>query len=143
MLLNVSYNNKEITQKIDSEVGKPYSLKERIQLGGIGSPRLVITETSIQIYNLLILDNNRNVCNIEMRPEGIIVGFRSLLESYALIIPYYKLSLYKSKAEEYSIHRDNYFIKIEAKAKDKSVHRFMNKLLEAKAQVSPPRIEDL
>ncbi|MAO07193.1 MAG: hypothetical protein CL596_00610 [Alteromonas sp.] len=143
MLLNVSYNNKEITQKIDSEVGKPYSLKERIQLGGIGSPRLVITETSIQIYNLLILDNNRNVCNIEMRPEGIIVGFRSLLESYALIIPYYKLSLYKGKAEEYSIHRDNYFIKIEAKAKDKSVHRFMNKLLEAKAQVSPPRIEDL
>ena len=97
MLLNVSYNNKQISRKIDAEVGKPFSLKERIKLGGIGSSKLIITETSVQIHNLLILDNNRNQCNIEMRPNGILVGFRSLLESYVLVIPYYKLSLYKGK----------------------------------------------
>ena len=77
MLLNVSYNNKQVKDKIDIEVGKPFTLKERFKMGGIDSPRLVITESSLQIYNLLQLDNNRNVCNIEMRPNGIILGFRS------------------------------------------------------------------
>ncbi|MDT0556077.1 hypothetical protein [Patiriisocius hiemis] len=143
MLLNVSYNNKEITRKIDAEVGKPFTLAERIKRKGIGSSKLIITETSIQIHNLLILDTNRNQCNIEMRPNGIIVGFRSLLESYALVIPYYKLNLYKGKAEEYSIYRDDYFIKIEAKAKDKATHKFIQKVLNAKANNAPTRIEDL
>ncbi len=69
MLLNVSYNDKQIRKKIETEVGKPFSLKERIELGGIGSSKLIITETSVQIHNLLILDNNRNQCNIEMRPN--------------------------------------------------------------------------
>ncbi|RMA57057.1 hypothetical protein [Ulvibacter antarcticus] len=143
MLLNVSYNNREITAKIDHEVGKPFTLAERFKMRGIGSTKLIITETSIQIHNLLILDNNRNQCNIELRPKGIIIGFRSLLESYALVIPYYKLVIYKGKAEEYSFHRDNYFIKIEAKASNTVVHRFITKMLSAKAASAETRIEDL
>ena len=67
MLVNVSYNNKQIDRKITQQVGKPYSLIERFKLKGIGSPKLIITKTSIQINNLLILDNNRNQCNIENR----------------------------------------------------------------------------
>lgn len=143
MLLNVSYNNKQTSRRIDEEVGKPFPLATRFKMRGIGSSKLIITETSIQINNLLMLDNNRNQCNIEMRPNGIIVGFRSLLESYALVIPYYKLVLYKGKSEEYSIYRDNYFIKIEAKPKDKATHNFMSKVLAAKAEATPTRLEDL
>lgn len=143
MLLNVSYNNKQIYKTIDNEVGKPFPLSTRIKMRGIGSSKLIITETSIQIHNLLILDSNRNQCNIEMRPNGIIVGFRSLLESYALVIPYYKLVLYKGKTEEYSLYRDNYFIKIEAKAKDTATHKFMSKILAKKAEATPTRLEDL
>lgn len=143
MLLNVSYNNKQYAKKIDEEVGAPFSLATRIKMRGIGSSKLIISEASVQIANLLMLDNNRDQCNIEMRPNGIIVGFRSLLESYALVIPYYKLVLYKGKAEEYSIYRDHYFIKIEAKAKDKATHNFMNKVLAAKAEATPSRPDDL
>lgn len=143
MLLNVSYNNREITRKIDAEVGKPFPLSTRIKMRGIGSSKLIITETSVQINNLLILDSNRNQCNIEMRPNGIILGFRSLLESYALVIPYYKLVLYKGKPEEYSIYRDTYFVKIEAKEKDKATHNFLSKVLSAKAEATPTRLEDL
>ncbi|NND62187.1 MAG: hypothetical protein HKN48_03220 [Flavobacteriaceae bacterium] len=139
MLVNVSYNNKSITKTIDAELGKPFTLRDRIKMGGIGSPRLVITNTSVQINNLLILDNNRNYCNIELRPKGIIIGFRSLLESYALIIPYYKLTLYKGKAEEYSLYRDNYFVKIEAR--DKGVHKFIRKLIRIKNEVTGMRID--
>ena len=143
MLLDVSYNNKEITRRIDNELGKPYPLTERFKMGGIGSPKLILTETSIQISNLMNLDNNRNVCNIEMRPKGIIVGFRSRLNSYALIIPYYKLVLYKGKGEEYSIYKDNYFIKFEAHAEDKGVHSFVKKLMDVRNTVNPSRPEHM
>ncbi|MDZ7613804.1 MAG: hypothetical protein U5K51_08960 [Flavobacteriaceae bacterium] len=141
MLLNVSYNDKETKRKIDEEVGKPFSFLERIKMGGIGSPKLIITGASIQIQNLLILDNNRDVCNIELRPSGIIVGFRSLLETYGLIIPYYKLNLYKGQAQEYTLYRDHYFIRIGAV--DKNTHEFMKKLLHYKAAQSPEQLEDL
>lgn len=141
MLLNVSYSDKKITKKIDAEVGKPFPLKERWKMGGIGSPKLKIVEASMEIRNLLILDNNADNCNVEMRPKGIIVGFRSLLESYALIIPYYKLTIYKGNLAVYSIYRDNYFIKVEADTK--AVQKFFRKLLDYKADNAPTNIEDL
>ena len=131
MLLNASYNHPERREKINEEVGRAFTLMERIKMKGVGSHKLFITSTSIEIHHLLILDKYINTCNIEIRPDGIIVTFRSLLETYALVIPYYKLKLYKSKAEEYSIYRDHYFIKV--KADTKNTHIFMKKLLDFKA----------
>lgn len=141
MLLNISYNQPKIKEKIIAEVGKTFTLVERFKLNGIGSPKLQINSASIDIHNLLVLDNNTNVCNIEMRPNGIIVMFRSLLETYALIIPYYKLKLYKGKSEEYSIYRDHYFIKI--KAENPAVHKYMMKILDYKTGMAPTRVEDI
>ena len=110
-------------------------------MGGIGSPKLHITETSLEIQNLLILDNNLNTCNIEMRPKGIIVRFRSLLETYGLIIPYYKLTIYKGDFAIYSVYRDNYFIKV--KSDTKAIQKYFKKLLDYKADNAPTSIEDL
>ncbi len=141
MLLNVSYNNKEITRKIDEEVGKPFPLKERWAMGGIGSPKLFITETSLEIHNLLILDNNLDSCNIEIRPKGIIVRFRSLLETFALVIPFYKLTIYKGDFAVYSIYRDHYFIKV--RSDTKAIQKFFKKLFNYKADTAPTSIEDL
>ncbi len=141
MLLNVSYSNPKITKKIDEILGKPFPLKERWKMGGIGSPKLAITEASVEIRNLLILDNNADCCNIELRPKGILVGFRSLLESYALVIPYYKLTVYKGDFAVYSIYRDHYFVKV--KADTKAIQKFFKKLLDLKADNTPTNIEDL
>ena len=141
MLVNVSYNNKIITRKVDEAVGKPFTLKKRWDMGGIGSPKLIIKSTSIEIHNLLILDNNRNCCNVEMRPKGIIVRFRSLLETFALVIPYYKLTVYKGDLGVYSIYRDHHFIKVEADTK--AVQKFFRKILDYKADNAPTSIEDL
>lgn len=141
MLVNVSYNNREITRKVDEAVGKPFTLKERWKMGGIGSPKLFITETSVEIRNLLILDNNTDSCNIEMRPKGIIVRFRSLLETFALVIPYYKLTVYKGDFAIYSIYRDNYFIKV--KSDTKAIQKYFRKMLDYKADNAPTSIEDL
>ncbi|MFD2101601.1 hypothetical protein [Flagellimonas iocasae] len=141
MLLNVSYTDKNITRKVDEAVGKPFPLKERFAMGGIGSPKLYITETSVEIQNLLILDNNLNTCNIEIRPKGIIVRFRSLLETYGLIIPYYKLKLYKGESTVHSIYMDHHFIKV--KSDTQAIQRFFKKLLDHKADNMPTSIEDL
>jgi len=122
-------------------VGKPFPLKVRWNMGGIGSPKLFITETSVEIRNLLILDNNTNTCNIEMRPMGIIVRFRSLLETFALVIPYYKLTIYKGDLAIYSIYRDNYFIKV--KSDTKAIQKYFRKMLDYKADNAPTSIEDL
>jgi len=141
MLLNVSYNEPDIKEKIETAVGKPFSLRERWDKGGIGSSKLVITQTSIEIHNLLILDNNHNTCNIELRPKGIILRFRSFLETYALVIPYYKLVLYKGKANEYSIYKDKQFVKVLADTK--ATFKFFSKLSGEKAANQLPGIEDL
>ena len=141
MLLNVSYNESEVKEKIEAKVGKPFPLKERWSMSGVGSPKLLISSTSIDIHNLLILDNNLNTCNIELRPKGIILRFRSLLETYALIVPYYKLNLYKGKAEEYSIYKDHQFVKVLVDTKD--TQKFFSKLKTEKAKKQAPGIEDL
>lgn len=141
MLLNVSYNDKTITKKIDDAVGKPIPIKERFAMGGIGSPKLFITEASIDIYNLLILDNSTNTCNVEIRPNGIIVRFRSRLETYGLIIPYYKLNVYKGDIGIYSIYMDHYFIKV--KSDTKAIQRFFRKLLDHRADNLPTNLEDI
>lgn len=141
MLLNVSYNEADVKERIETAVGKPYSLRDRWKMGGVGSSKLLISATSIDIYNLLILDNNRNTCNVELRPKGIILRFRSLLETYALIIPYYKLTLYKGKAEEYSIYKDQQFVKIVAETT--GTHKFFSKISAEKAKNKAPGIEDL
>lgn len=141
MLVNVSYKNEVLYKKIDKEIGKSYALKERMQMGGIGSPKLIITSSSIQIYNLLILDNNQDSCNIELRPKGIIVRFRSLLETFALIIPYYKLALHKNRGQEYAIHIDNYYIKVATKTRE--AHDFMKKIIRLKTEASPTIVDNL
>ncbi|MAH82403.1 MAG: hypothetical protein CMC21_04025 [Flavobacteriaceae bacterium] len=126
MLLNLSYNDQSLKEKINLSVGSPFSLLERLKKKGVGSPRLIISESSINIHNLLILDKNINFCNIEIRPKGIIIRFRSLLETYGLVVPFYKLKLYKGKANQYSIYNDSTFIKIEVKKIDD--HAFFKKL---------------
>ena len=141
MLLNLSNNVPKNREAIYAEVGPPFTLFERLKLNGTGSPKLHITTTSIEIHNLLILDSNTNICNIELRPKGIIIMFRSLLETYGLIIPYYKLNLYKGKAQEYSLYKDHYFIKV--KADNPSIHKFMMKVLGYKSDNALPNLEDI
>ena len=141
MLLNVSYSDKSISRKIDSEVGKPFTLKERWAMGGIGSPKLYVTETSMEIHNLMILDNHTDSCNVEIRPKGIIVRFRSLLETFALVIPYYKLIVQKSDLGIYTLYRDHYFIKV--RSDTKAIQKFFKKVLEHKLKNGTTSIGDL
>ena len=132
LLYNVSHNSPEIFAKIDKEVGKQFGFFENFKNGGIGSPKLFINSSSSEIEELLALDSYTNSCNIELRPSGIIVRFKSKLETYALPIPYYKLTLYKGKADEYSVYRDQHFLKV--KGTKPSVIKFIGRIIDAKAE---------
>ena len=111
MIKNLSYNSKKNKATLFELVGRPLSLLERLKLRGIGSNKLVITDASTEIIELLRLDNNINYCNIEIRKNGIVIRFRSLLETYGLIIPYYKLVIYKGESKIYSFFKDQHYIK--------------------------------
>lgn len=141
MLINVSYNTKETLRKIEAAVGKPFTLKERSFMDGIRSPRLFITETSIGIQNLLILDPGTDTCTIELRPKGIIIRLRSLSETYALVVPYYKLRLHKGGFAVYSIFKDHHYIKV--RSDTKGIQKFFKKIMDHKLDNSPTSIEDL
>lgn len=132
MLKNISYNNLNVIDEINKLVGKPYSFLEKIKRGGVGSKKLLITKADKVIESLLILDQNINNCNIEIRSNGIIIYFRSLLETYGLIIPYYKLVVFKVSENEYTFNVDSKFVKI--KIKSEKDHTFIRKIMEEKAK---------
>lgn len=143
MLLNISHNYSEKKSKIDSEVGKTFTLAQRQAWEGISLQNINITAASIDIYNLLTVNGRENTCTIEMRPNGIIISFRSMQETYALVIPNYKLKVYKGKAEEYSFYKDHHFIKIWAGSNDPEIHKFVKKIIKNKSDNAPTRVDDL
>ena len=134
MLANISYNDKDQREYIDKLVGKPFTLMNRLKLGGVGSPKLHVVSSSKEIDSLFVLDHNENTCNIELRPNGIILRFRSLLETYGLIIPYYKLTVFKGTGEAYSIHMEHH--KVSISAKSKNIREFFKKIQQQKACIS-------
>ena len=131
MLKNLSYNCKKTKDLLIDRVGKPLTLFERLKIGGNGSDKLIITDASNDI-ELLKLDNNINQCNIEIRSNGIIVRFRALLETYGLVIPFYKMVIYKGEKKIYSIYIDNQYIKF--LADKKSIHSFIKKINKLKSE---------
>lgn len=142
MLRNITYNDKKLEAEINDLVGKAFGLIDNIKLQGVGSPRLDIVSCSEEIGELLSYDHNRNFCNIELRPKGIIIRFRSLLETFGLIIPYYKLVLFKP-GNQISFHMDHHVISVEALPTNKSVHVFMEKLMQLKIESAPTSVDDL
>jgi hypothetical protein len=133
MIKNVTYNNKDIKTEINDIVGKAYSWLERLQMGGIGSPRFIIDHSSESIEKLLNKDNYINYCNIELRPGGIIIAFRSLLETYAWIIPYYKLTIYKSE-NKYGIYSNENFVRLNSNHKSTINQAFVKKMMKARTE---------
>lgn len=142
MLFNVSYNDRKVNESVEELVGKPFGLFDNIKLNGTGSPRLLIHKASEEIQQLLDYDNNLNYCNIELRPKGIIIRFRSILETYGLVIPFYKLVIFKP-ANYLTIHADHHLITVEFPPKNAGIHQFYEKMMAQKVKNTPTNIDDL
>jgi len=135
MIKETTYNIKEIKNEIRELVGRPMSLLKRIRIGGNGSQRLVILEASKDIEELINFDNRSKFCNIELRDKGMIMHFRSRLETYAWIVPFHLLSLFKTD-NSFAIYAGSEFVRL-APAHNSAINsKFFNKMLELKAELT-------
>jgi hypothetical protein len=133
MIRNVSYNNKDIFREIDTMVGKPFSLRKRFKMNGTGSQRLIIEDASPEITHLLKLDSYLNYCNIELRTSGVIVRFRSILETYAWAVPFDKLEI-REQPGSYLFHDNKYFITLTPAYNTALKSEFFEKLFRLKKE---------
>lgn len=93
VLVDLTYNSKEINKRIDAAVGSAFGLFSKMRWQGIGSERLVITNATGQLYELFGGKFSQHFANIELRPKGIIVRIRYRLEVYGVIFPYNQMTL--------------------------------------------------
>ena len=79
------------------------------------------------------MDSKRNTCNVELRPQGVIVRFRSILETYAWVIPFYMLSTFQNSDGSITLHAGEHYLKLYPETTAKT---FMRKLIETKMQAT-------
>jgi hypothetical protein len=96
MIRNITYNNPEVKAEIDRLVGPAFGMWTRFKMKGIGSKRMLIHEASPSIDHWLNMQNTARYCYIELRPNGIIVHFRSILETFGWVVPYHHLSIFRN-----------------------------------------------
>jgi hypothetical protein len=133
MIRETTYNTKELRQEIAAEVGRPIPIIKRLRMGGNGSQRLVIVEAFKDLEVLIDVDNRSKFCNIELRENGVILHFRSRLESFAWVVPFHILSLFKSD-DSLSIYAGAQFVRVKAAHNSMLNHKFINKILKLKAE---------
>jgi len=130
MLFNTTYNNKDYDTESTFLVGAKFTLFERIKLGGIGSGRLIIKNTSSKLNVAKLKFNEIDYGNIELRPNGIIVHYTRKLERFSWIIPYYRLVIYN--AQFFSIHANGNFIQFSKNRNYNVNKKFINRMIQLK-----------
>jgi len=127
MIRNITYNNSRIRDEINKLVGPSFNWPNRIKMGGIGSRRMLITNASPNIWHLLNHQNTAKYCYFELRPKGIIIHFRSILESMGWIISYRDLEINPSSTSA-KIIGENEFMVIGGTGTNSVDHRFLEKV---------------
>jgi hypothetical protein len=130
MLFNTTYRNKDYEKESNDTLGKAFSFIEKIQLGGVGSSRLVIAQLSENLQPPNMQNTVTDYANIELRPKGIIIHFANRLERYSWIIPYYRLVIYQSQT--FSIHSSGNFIQFERNKYFSNNKKFLQKMSDLK-----------
>ena len=91
-VFNLSYNDKERLAEVYAITGKPYGLIRSLRRGGSGSVRGILQEAPLEIMKLFEGFSYQKYCNIQEMTNGIIVGFRSRLESYGIPMGFYEIA---------------------------------------------------
>lgn len=135
MIYNLSHNDRAMKAEVDTKLGKAFGLVERFRMGGNGSPILLISSADKEIDALLPHDGSLRKCNIELRPNGLILGFKQRLETYGWVVPYYQLSIFKSSGQ-LNLYAGKHQVSLVWKGSAKSRDQFLYKLMQMKAKFS-------
>jgi hypothetical protein len=83
-VFNLSYNDKKRLAEVYAITGKPYGLIRSLGRGGTGSARGILLDAPGEIMKLFEGFSYQKYCNIQEMTNGIIIGFRSRLESFGV-----------------------------------------------------------
>lgn len=133
MILNISHNKQDVREEINEKVGKAFSIFKRIRLGGNRSQNFVISEASNKLRNFIHIDNETNLCNIELRAHGILLYFRPKTEAYVWVVPYYLLNIFKNDTH-ISLFAEGEFVRLMPEHNAALNIRFLQKLQEQKSK---------
>ena len=131
MILNITYPTYQTKTEIEKAVGSSFSIWERFRMGGIGSRKMIISEASESISNLLKVNTDTKYCNIEIRRSGLIIGFQSTLRIYAWLIPFYQLHMFHN-GSQLNIYSLQDHIKLKPAFNGDIDKKFILKILENK-----------
>ncbi len=110
MLFNITYPDPQTKHGIKECVGTAFSLLQRLRMGGNGSRRMRIIETSALIDDQYLNRVDARYGNIELRQAGVLIGFRTVQRIFVYAIAYEQVEL--SAARNYLRIGDveNYFL---------------------------------
>ena len=131
-LYNITYKNKETEKEINAEMGKPFGLIEKLNLGGIGARRMIIENFSEDIKNLTLKVSGIQYANIELRPNGIIVHINQGIYTHAWTIPYFRLSVFNG--DFFTIHGGGSHIQFNKEKSWKENKEFLQKIVKLKSE---------
>ena len=134
-IYNISYKDKETDKLINEEMGNAFSLIKKLQLGGIGSRRLIIEHFSENMSHLKLKVSGLQYANIEIRPKGIIIHINQGIYTYAWTIPFFRLSIYNG--DFFTIHGNGNYIQFNKEKSWKENRNFLQKLVHLKSKYKP------
>lgn len=126
MIADTTYFDEEVHDEINEKLGKPYSFREILKLGAIGSSRMIVDECSSEFYDWVNRNQDLTQASIELRPKGILVVLAKSYHNLSWAIPYHFLNLVKT--DFLSIHAEGHFLKLRLR-KDQN-RKFLIKLIQ-------------
>ncbi len=132
VVFDITYSEKAVIEEVNQLVGKPYSFFQRLQLGGIGSERIQIMESSPKVSDFLQHDVAINYCNLELRPKGMIIHLKYKLKDLAWVIPWGKSSFFSS-AHGLKIYGGADFVVLQKMYRGSNLDKFIKKMMKARA----------
>tara|TARA_B110000114_G_scaffold152226_1_gene163850 strand:+ start:1673 stop:2098 length:426 start_codon:yes stop_codon:yes gene_type:complete len=134
MIYNRTITNYDQEIEINNIVGKPFSFFQSLKLMGIGSSRFIIESVSTNFTDIVNEVADINYCNIELRPNGVIINVTQQLNLFSWVIPYYQLVVFDS--ETFSIHAAGGFIKMVKNKNYSNNKSFIKKMYKLKTSYS-------
>ena len=131
MIFTTTHTNKEAKELTNDLIGVPFTFLQSLKMGGVGSKRMIIEETSQNFHQYINKISDINYANIELRPEGIIVLLNKGLKNFNWIIPYRQLVIYKT--DRLSIHAQGKYICFKNNILFKENKKFISKMINLKA----------
>ncbi len=85
-VLNVSYNDPQVKRAVEQACGSPYGFWESVRRGGVGSERILLVDGPASLLEMIDRAEDRGYCSFEARRKGLVIRFRSRLETLAIPI---------------------------------------------------------